>query len=330
MLSNSLAQPTSLLLCGLGTMGRNHAKALQALEAKYGDLRLTGAFDPDPRAAEHAANLGLPLANDLAKALSHANDAPTAALVASPTSTHDAVLRKVGHSIHHIFLEKPLAATLPEAEALAAWVATQGLHVQLGFIERFNPVVRALQRTLANLATPALHADFVRTGKGSARITDVDVVVDLMIHDIDLALWLFGPVAKVEAAGVRQHGLLELVSATLTHANGTVSRLHASRITHKRQRSVAVTIADQWLHADLLSKTLQSVQQVADPAKPGWFNEQARDLPVEPGDALQDELRAFVLTCHGRTHEVDHPGVPNAHDGLEAQRVCDAIQRAVP
>lgn len=330
MLSNSLAQPTSLLLCGLGTMGRNHAKALQALEAKYGDLRLTGAFDPDPRAAEHATNLGLPLANDLAKALSHANDAPTAAVVASPTSTHDAVLRKVGHSIHHIFLEKPLAATLPEAEALAAWVATQGLHVQLGFIERFNPVVRALQRTLANFATPALHADFVRTGKGSARITDVDVVVDLMIHDIDLALWLFGPVIKVEAAGVRQHGLLELVSATLTHANGTVSRLHASRITHKRQRCVAVTLADQWLQADLLSKTLQSVQQVADPAKPGWFNEQARDLPVEPGDALQDELRAFVLTCQGRTHEVDHPGVPNAHDGLEAQRVCDAIQRAVP
>ena len=93
---------------------------------------------------------------------------------------------------------------------------------------------------------------------------------------------------------------------------------------------MAVTLADQWLQADLLSKTLQSVQQVADPAKPGWFNEQASDLPVEPGDALQDELRAFVLTCQGRTHEVDHPGVPNAHDGLEAQRVCDAIQRAVP
>jgi len=321
---------TSIYQIGLGIMGRNHAKALAALAGQLSNVTVAAVFDPDPRAAEHATNLGLPLANELTNALSEAGGGPNAAVVASPTSTHATVLREVGQSVHHIFLEKPLAATLPEAEALAAWVATQGIHVQLGFIERFNPVVRALQRTLANLATPALHADFVRTGKGSARITDVDVVVDLMIHDIDLALWLFGPVAKVEAAGARQHGLLELASATLTHANGTVSRLHASRITHKRQRCVAVTLADQWLHADLLSKTLQSVQQVADPAKPGWFNEQARDLPVAPGDALQDELRTFVLTCQGRTHEVDHPGVPNAHDGLEAQRVCDAIQRAVP
>ena len=84
------------------------------------------------------------------------------------------------------------------------------------------------------------------------------------------------------------------------------------------------------LHADLLTKTLQSVQQVADPAKPGWFNEATTVLPVPAGDALQDELRAFVLTCQGREAEVVHPGGPQATDGLAAQRVCDAIQRAVP
>jgi predicted dehydrogenase len=307
-------------------MGRNHAKALAALSGKLDTVTLAAAFDPDPAARDHAEALGLALTDDLAQALSGAQ----AAVVASPTSTHAQVLQAVGGAVPHVFLEKPLAATLAEAEALAAWVAAQELHVQLGFIERFNPVVRALQGALGNVAHPALHADFVRTGKGSARITDVDVVSDLMIHDIDLALWLFGPVAQVEAAGVRQQGLLELASATLTHAGGTVSRLHASRITHKRERRVTVTLDNQWLHADLLTKTLQSVQQVADPGKPGWFNEATTALPVPAGDALQDELRAFVLTCQGHEAEVDHTGVPQATDGLAAQRVCDAIQRAVP
>jgi predicted dehydrogenase len=316
----------AIVQVGLGTMGRNHAKALAALAEKFDNVTVAAVFDPDPAARSHAEALGLALTSDLAQALSGAQ----AAVVASPTSTHAQVLQAVGAAVPHVFLEKPLAATLDEAEALATWVAAQGLHVQLGFIERFNPVVRALQGALVRVAHPALHADFVRTGKGSARITDVDVVSDLMIHDIDLALWLFGPVARVEAAGVRQHGLLELASATLTHAGGTVSRLHASRITHKRERRVTVTLADQWMHADLLAKTLQSVQQVADPAKPGWFNEATTALPVPAGDALQDELRAFVLACQGREAEVDHPGVPHATDGLAAQRVCDAIQRAVP
>jgi predicted dehydrogenase len=316
----------SIAPIGLGTMGRNHAKALAALAGKLDNVTVATAFDPDPAARDHAEALGLALSNNLAQALSGAQ----AAVVASPTSTHAQVLQAVGATVPHVFLEKPLAATLAEAEALAACVAAQGLHVQLGFIERFNPVVRALQGALCQVAEPALHADFVRTGKGSARITDVDVVSDLMIHDIDLALWLFGPVARVEAAGVRQQGLLELASATLTHTSGTVSRLHASRITHKRERRVTVTLAEQWLHADLLTKTLQSVQQVADPAKPGWFNEATTALPVPTGDALQDELRAFVLTCQGREAEVNHPGVPQATDGLAAQRVCDAIQRAVP
>jgi predicted dehydrogenase len=311
---------------GLGTMGRNHAKALAALARQLSDVTVAAAFDPDPAAGDQAEALGLTLTNDLAQALRGAQ----AAVVASPTSTHAQVLQAAGATVPHVFLEKPLAATLAEAEALAAWITALGLHVQLGFIERFNPVVRALQSALGCVAHRAIHTDFVRTGKGSARITDVDVVSDLMIHDIDLALWLFGPVARVEAAGVRQHGLLELASATLTHAGGTVSRLHASRITHKRERRVTVTLADQWLHADLLAKTLQSVQQVADPAKPGWFNEATTALPVPAGDSLQDELRAFVLTCQGREAEVDHPGVPQATDGLAAQRVCDAIQRAVP
>ena len=125
---------TSIYQIGLGIMGRNHAKALAALAGQLSNVTVAAVFDTDPRAAEHATNLGLPLANGLTEALSQANDGSTAAVVASPTSTHAAVLREVGQSIHHIFLEKPLAATLPEAEALAAWVATQGLHVQLGFM----------------------------------------------------------------------------------------------------------------------------------------------------------------------------------------------------
>jgi predicted dehydrogenase len=317
---------TNIALFGLGKMGFNHATALKALGQGTVNLSVTFACDVSPDAAILAEKVHVAFTTTIEPA----TEAADAAVISTPTSTHAQVLQAVGTAVPHVFLEKPLAATLAEAEALAAWVATQGLHVQLGFIERFNPVVRALQGALGHVAHPALHADFVRTGIGSARITDVDVVSDLMIHDIDLALWLFGPVERIEAAGVRQRGMLELASATLTHAGSTVSRLHASRITHKRERRVTVTLADQWLHADLLAKTLQSVKQVADPAKPGWFNEAPTALPVPTGDALQDELRAFVLMCQGRGAEVDHPGVPQATDGLAAQRVCDAIQRAVP
>ena len=106
------------------------------------------------------------------------------------------------------------------------------MFIQCGFIERFNPVVSELKRVLEN--EEVINIDFSRTNRLSSRITDVDVVLDLMIHDIDLALYLNGPVKSVVAHGKEEHGLVAFASALLHHENGSLSRVLASRMTEQQ------------------------------------------------------------------------------------------------
>lgn len=312
--------PLKLGLIGLGKMGQNHLRVLSMLNS------VEIAFIHDADAAVQgrlAAAYGVPGASDLDAAL----DGVEAVVIATPTSTHAQYIERVAPRVRSLFVEKPLASTLEEAEAISRFAEEKGLKVQVGFIERFNPAVQVLKKVLDESAQ-VVSVDFTRTNKVSARITDVDVITDLMIHDIDLALYINGPVRDVSAHGTCVGEMIDFASALLTHANGRFSRIQASRVTEKKMRMIQATCMDMFVDCELLRKEVlisrQSELHQKD-GEPYVISALSESVEVRPQEALLSELQAFVAYAKGESAA----NVPDHGAGLEAMQICDRIQKAV-
>jgi predicted dehydrogenase len=229
--------------------------------------------------------------------------------------------------VKNIFVEKPLAATLEEATEIAAFAKEKGLNVQVGFIERFNPAVQAL-KTVLDRTERVISLDFTRTNKVSSRITDVDVVTDLMIHDIDLALYLNGPATSVAAHGFARGSMIDYASALITHQNGQFSRIQASRVTDKKIRKIEGTCIDMFIDCDLLKKEIiinrQSETTVSDNL-PYLISAIQETVAVPPQEALLSELQYFVSSCE-YSQKVDGPSV---EAGVYAMVICDQIKSKI-
>ena len=305
---------------GLGRMGQNHVRVLSML--KGADLRF--AYDLDPAVTARVSEAaGIAAVGDLDEALAGVD----AVVIASPTTTHAAYVYQAAEQVRNLFVEKPLAGTLKESAELRDFAASRGLNLQVGFIERFNPAVQQIKKLLDD-STQVVSVDFARTNKISARITDVDVVADLMIHDIDLALHLNGAVTGVSACGVAEGGMIDFASALLTHANGRFSRIVASRITDKKMRSIQATCRDMFVDCDLLRKeiTLSRQSEVVQPeGEPYRIIAQEETVEVKSQEALLSELQAFLQSCRGATEE----GIPGVIEGYRAMEVCHQVQRAI-
>jgi predicted dehydrogenase len=258
-------------------------------------------------ASRHGATHGVPGVSSLDGVL----DSADAVVICTPTVTHADYIRMVAGKVRNIFVEKPLADTLEQAERVARFAAEQGLNVQVGFIERFNSAVQGLKQVL-DKSERVISIDFTRTNKLSARITDVDVVTDLMIHDIDLALYLNGAARSVAAHGFAHGEMIDFASALITHENGRFSRIQASRITEKKMRLIEATCADMFVDCEAEGQpyTISAVQEA---------------IEVRPQEALLSELQAFVASCRGQ-RPADLPGV---EAGLAAMQISDEIQKAV-
>lgn len=307
-------------LLGLGKMGRNHLRVLSMLKG----VDLVFAYDVDALAAPAAAAAGVPFVSRLPNGPLPVD----AAVICTPTSTHvDYVHEVLSRGVRHLFIEKPLADTVERATAIAKACAKSGARVQVGFIERFNTAVQEL-RKIIDRSERVISIDFTRTNRVSARITDVDVITDLMIHDVDLALFLNGPVAGVSAHGFHDGGAIELASALLTHANGRFSRLQASRITEKKIRSILATCTDMFVDCDLLRKEILINRQSETRQPDGGayvVSSAAETVEVRPLEALLLELQAFIAASRGSPRA----GLPDVSTALEAQRVCQAVREAV-
>lgn len=307
-------------LIGLGNMGRNHLRVLSMLKG----VDLVFVYDVDQEASTRiAASSGVRRLENLSAGL----DAVDAVVIASPTVTHTDYIRQVASKVKNIFVEKPLAQSLSEAQSVTDFAEKAQLNIQVGFIERFNPAVQALKNIIEK-SSRVISIDFTRTNKLSARITDVDVVTDLMIHDIDLALYLNGPARLVSAHGYGSDKMIDFASALITHQNGRFSRIQASRITEKKIRLIEATCVDMFVDCELVRKEIiisrqsEIVQVAGEPYKIAGIQE---TVEVKQQEALLSELQAFVASCHGRPTDV-HPGVAT---GLAAMQVCDQIQKAV-
>jgi predicted dehydrogenase len=174
-------------LIGTGRMGQNHLRVLAMLNS----VSLEFIHDADARAARRAAApYGVKVVDDPEAGLARVD----AVVICTPTVSHSDLVRRAARHVRNVFVEKPLAHSVAAARGLARLAKQARLNLQVGFIERYNPAVQQL-RAILEKSRRVVSVDFTRTNRLSSRITDVDVVADLMSHDIDLALHLTGPVA---------------------------------------------------------------------------------------------------------------------------------------
>lgn len=311
--------PIKIGLIGLGRMGQNHLRILSMLKS----VDLVFIFDEDIKKAHGLAiAYGSSAADDLAAALPKVD----AVVICSPTETHYDYVLRIGEYVKYIFVEKPLAESLDKTRDLASFVKEKNLRLQVGFIERFNPAVRALRGILDD-TSKVINSDFTRTNKLSDRITDVDVIYDLMVHDIDLALHFHGPVKTVNAYGVIHDNMVVFSTASLVHENGCQSRILASRVTEKKIRQIQTTCEDYYVNCELLHKEISVVKQttsIHEINEPYKISSTEEKIEVMPQEALLLELLAFISMCEGK--EVD---IPNADDAVAVSEVCDNVKKAV-
>ncbi|MHB8969991.1 MAG: Gfo/Idh/MocA family protein [Pirellulaceae bacterium] len=216
---------------GCGHLGSIHARLLKSIE----DVELVGVVDPLLAARQRVAAECLTTAFPDHETLLGRMDA---AIIATPTAHHHEVAEQLLSNGVHVLIEKPITSTVAEANRLIALAHRQDLVLQVGHVERFNPAWNAV---LPHLARPQ-YVEAVRAGTYTFRSTDVSIVLDLMIHDLDLVLSLAdSPVAQVEAMGMALFGPHEdLALARLTFANGCVASLQASRVHYEPQRTMRV------------------------------------------------------------------------------------------
>lgn len=308
-------------LIGLGAMGQNHLRVLSIL--KKADVRFI--YDANTqRAADLAAQYSV---QHIAKIDEAFNQTLDAVIICTPTSTHTSYIKQASNYVKNIFVEKPMAASLAEAEEINQLVFEKKLNLQVGFIERFNPAVQQLKRVL-DASRNVISIDFTRTNKLSSRITDVDVISDLMVHDVDLALYLNGPIRDLHAQGSIENNLVNFSSAIITHENGKFSRIQASRITEKKIRRIEATCEDMFVDCELLRKEIivsrqSEIYQVQDEAY--RVSSVQENIEVKPQEALLMELQSFIESCHGKMSDNN----ADARAGLNAAKVCDLIKNGI-
>jgi len=293
---------------GLGSFGKHHVRHYAANPA----ARLVAVVDVDgAQAAQFAA------ANNAAAFLDHHDliGKVDAVSIAVPASAHYAVARDLIEAGIHVLIEKPIATDSAAARELTAAAGRKHVILQVGHVERFSPAVAELRRRVVN----PRRISAIRRTRRSGRSADVDVVLDLMIHDIDLILTLAGaPVASVAASGAdAKTGATDEAEAWLTFGNGLIATLSASRVAEENERKLTVTEPDTQFTADLSVPSLTVLSR----RRPGAA---AEPVPLMRHDNLGAEIDAF-LTCVASGSEPDVDG----RAGVAALEIAERIQAAI-
>jgi len=315
--------PVRVGVIGIGNMGWHHARVLSLLR----DAELVGVADPDEArgrlAVEQFDCRWFPAYEDLLSEVE-------AVCIAVPTLLHHRVGMACLQAGVHVLIEKPIAATQEEAADLIGAAEAAGRLLQVGHIERFNPAFRELLRVVANEEVVVLEAG--RHSPNADRANDVSVVLDLMIHDIDLVLELAAsPVVRLAAAGGRSSdGPIDYVNATLGFANGVVASLTASKMAHRKIRSLSAHCRSSLMETDFLNRNLRIHRRSHESVsadhgellyRNDGFIEEVSTTSIEP---LYAELEHFLQCVRGR----ETPAV----DGLQASRalqLADLIEQCV-
>jgi len=298
---------------GVGYAGRLHAEKYAACEKA--DLVAVVDILKD-RAVETGQKLGVTPLTDYRELF----DRVRCVSVAVPTRLHHQVARDFLAAGIDVLVEKPIAASLEEGRELVALAQEKGLVLQVGHLERFNPAIRRLEQVIREPKFIECHrlAPFVERG------TDVDVVLDLMIHDIDvIASLVRSSVDRVEAVGVPVlTDKPDIANARITFSNGCIANVTSSRVSMKRERKIRFFQADAYISIDYDQKRAQVYRR---PGKGmGWQDIQGESLEIKEGDALGDEIQSFLESVQSRARPV-----VSGEEGLRALEIAAMISKEI-
>jgi len=291
---------------GVGVFGRNHARVYKELEQQGEPVRLVGVVDPDlDRADAVAREFGCRAYGSVEQMLTTRTEI-RAASVAAPTVHHLAVARALMEAGVDVLIEKPLAASRAEANDLVELAATHKRVAQAGHLERFNPAVRA---TIPLLTQP-MFFEVHRLSVFTPRSLDVDVVLDLMIHDLDIVLsFANSPVKEVRAVGLPiLSGKVDIANVRLEFESGCVANFTASRVSTERVRKLRFFQPQQYVSVDYGRQEVLVFTVGADGDAPGapTVNPQIKVAkpPVSSEEPLHAELRSFLNAVRQRSTPV--------------------------
>lgn len=308
---------------GAGHLGKIHIQQWQEIDS----VELTGFFDPDDeQAATTISQFQVPRYTDLDTLITSVDIVD----IVSPTTTHYDLAKKCLLSGKHVFVEKPLASNLEEGKELVKLVSEANVKCQVGHVERYNPAFLALE----DLDVQPMFIEAHRLAQFNPRGTDVSVIFDLMIHDIDIVLCLVkSPVKRISASGVSVISEnADIANARIEFDNGCVANLTSSRISLKKMRKVRLFQRDAYIGVDFLEKKTEIIR-LKDTDKPQGM----MDFPIEVGDgskkmisvqmpaisqsnAIRAELAEFVTAVvHNRPVRV------SVLDGFHAMDVAHQI-----
>jgi predicted dehydrogenase len=300
---------------GAGYLGRFHAQKYAALA----NCEFVGIADPnDVARAAVSAELGVRAYADYRELLGRVD----AVSIVTPTPTHYSVAQEFLAAGAHVLVEKPMTVTIEEAERLIEAARRAQRVLQVGHLERFNAAVQALKPIL----TVPRFIESARLAPFKHRGTDVDVVLDLMIHDIDLILSIVGsPVVAVDAIGSSVFSKeIDIANARLRFANGCVANATASRVSMKTERRLRLFQDDAYVSVDLHQKILTVIRKGAGVGADGLPQVAIEETTYDQGDALRAEIEAFVYAAATGSA----PPV-TGEDGLLALRTAVSIAEQV-
>jgi predicted dehydrogenase len=300
---------------GVGYLGRFHAQKYATLQGS----RLVAVVDSVAATRDRvAAELGCRAVADHREILGEVD----AVSIATPTPLHFPIARECLERGVHVLVEKPVTETPEQARALIAIAAERGVVLQVGHLERFNAAILALEGTLGAPRFIESH----RLAPFKERGTDVNVVLDLMIHDIDLIQSFVGaPIESIDAVGASVFSAgLDIANARIRYANGCVANTTASRVSMKMERKLRLFQDDAYVSIDLQQKVLTVVRKppAGALATPGQVVIEERSY--EQGDALRMEIESFL-----RSVREGRPPAVSGEDGLRALETAICITNLV-
>jgi predicted dehydrogenase len=312
-------QKIRVAVIGVGYLGRFHAQKY----AQASGCELVAVVDARPEAREAVAQ---ELGTQALAAYQGLLGKVDAVSVVTPTPAHFAIARDFLSAGAHVLVEKPITETAAEARELIALAARQKRILAVGHLERFNSAILAAEPYLRAPRFVECH----RLAPYRERGTDVNVVLDLMIHDIDIVQTIVGaPIASIDAVGTPVFSEeIDIANARIRFANGCVVNATASRVSLKTERKMRIFEDDAYISLDLQQKILTLIRKRTEKDGPGPLPVAIEEQALEPGDALKAEIESF-LECIRTQRPPVVPGEAGLMALETATRITEQVEQAL-
>jgi hypothetical protein len=306
-----MTQRLKMGLVGAGHVGKEHARLLASLP----QAELVGVVDTDPAKRERAQALGVPFFEDYRDLFGKVE----AVSIATPTSTHAAIAREFLAKGIHTLVEKPFTLRLEEADELIELARQKRCALQVGHVERHNPGFRRIEQIARNIRFFEIH----RLGPFTGRIQDCGVVLDLMIHDIDIVFGLVkSEIQSFDAIGVPVLSPFEdIANVRIKFKNGAIADLTASRVTLERQRKIRIFQEDAYISLDYEAQSAQIFRKEG-------LQISSEKIDIQKAEPLREELESFVAGIQ-TGESLGRPDEAARHALAFALEVVDTIQKNI-